>query len=164
MSSVPQDGEQARFTPQEDALTKALVDVKTANPRLGISKVHAEVLKNHPEWLVSEKRTRKILQNHGLIVASTPSANDTEQPIFPSSRVIEGLDVFQWTAKVEVKYFDKKKGKGLVAIEDINERDVIWREDPFIIAPEWYGRIFYLQPLTIHILSLERLGKSLICK
>ena len=164
MSSAPQNGDQERFSPQEDALTKALVDVKITNPRLGISKVHGEVLKNHPEWLVSEKRTRKILQNHGLIVASTPSANDAEQPICPSSRVIEGLDLFQWTSKVEVKYFDKKKGKGLVAIEDINEKDVIWREDPFIIAPEWYGCIFYLQLLTIHILSLERLGKSLICK
>jgi len=155
MSSTPQDGEQARFTPQEEELTKALFDVKSANPQLGISKVHAEVLKTHSQWIVSEKRTRKILQNHGLIVTSTPSsANGAEQPVYPSSRLIEGLDLFQWTTRVEVKYFNKKRGKGLVAVEDLNEGDVIWREDPFIIAPEWYVQSLSSSNFfTIHILS-----------
>lgn len=127
------------ITPAEDVLTQALVDLKEKEPQLGISKVHALLLKNNPDWIVSEKRTRKILQNQGLIVAPPPGPSDL--PVYPSSRIIDSLDVNQWTSKVAVKYFDKKKGKGLVATEPIAEDEAIWREDPFIIAPEWYVAI-----------------------
>ena len=43
----------------------------------------------------------------------------------------------KWTSKVEVRYFDKIKGKGLVAKEKIEEGQVVWKEDPFALAPEW---------------------------
>jgi hypothetical protein len=123
------------ITPQEDELTQALIELKKENPQLGISKVHALLLKTNPDWVVSEKRTRKILQSQGLIVTAPPSAS--EPGIYPSSRVIESLDIRQWTPKVAVKFFDKKKGKGLVAAEAIEEGETIWREDPFVIAAEW---------------------------
>ncbi|KDR78320.1 hypothetical protein GALMADRAFT_138424 [Galerina marginata CBS 339.88] len=131
------------FSPQEDELTLALIDLKSRNPQLGISKVHAILLKNYPDWIVSEKRTRKLLQVQGLIVAQAPPSSAPEPPVYPSSRVIQSLDVFQWTPKIEVKYFNKKKGKGLVAISDMEEGETIWREDPFAIAPEW--EIFDMQ-------------------
>lgn len=131
------------FSPPEEELTQAVIDLKSRNPQLGISKVHALLLQNYPDWLVSEKRTRKILQNQGLIVPPTPSSSSLPEPaVYPSSRVIQSLDVHQWSPKIDVKYFNKKKGKGLVAISDIEEGESIWREDPFIIAPEWY--IFFL--------------------
>ena len=65
------------------------------------------------------------------------SPESVESRIFPSSRVIDNLDISQWTPKVKVKYFNKKKGKGLVAEKNIEEGEPIWKEDPFIIAPEW---------------------------
>lgn len=125
------------ITPAEDVLTQALIALKSEEPQLGISKVHALLLKNNPDWIVSEKRTRKILQNQGLIVGPPPGPTDL--PVYPSSRVIDSLEISQWTSKVSVKYFDRKKGKGLVATAPIEEDEVIWREDPFVIAAEWYA-------------------------
>ncbi|KAH9476890.1 putative protein lysine methyltransferase SET5 [Psilocybe cubensis] len=123
------------ISPHEDELAQALIDLKARDPQLGISKIHALLLKNYPDWIVSEKRTRKILQLHGLIVAPTPPGG-YEPPVYPSSRIIETLNIQQWSQKVQVRYFNKKKGKGLVASTDIDEGETIWREDPFIIAPE----------------------------
>ena len=122
--------------PQESELINALISLKTKDPSLGISKVHALLLQTYPEWTVSEKRTRKILQIHGLVL-SAMSPESAEPRIFPSSRLIDRLDVSQWTPKVKVKYFNKKKGKGLVAEKKIEVGEHIWKEDPFIIAPEW---------------------------
>jgi len=126
------------ISPSEEDLTQALVDLKSREPQLGISKIHALLLKEYPDWLVSEKRTRKVLQLQGLIVTSSPTSGANEPPVFPTSRLIQTLDLSQWTSKIEVKYYNKKKGKGLVAIADIEEGEAIWREDPFIISPEWY--------------------------
>lgn len=125
--------------PQESELTTALISLKNKDPSLGISKVHTLLLQTYPKWTVSEKRTRKILQNQGLIVSdpSSMSLESVESRIYPSSRVIDSLEISQWTLKVKVKYFNKKKGKGLVAEKDIEEGEPIWREDPFIVAPEW---------------------------
>ena len=125
--------------PQESELITALISLKNNHPSLGISKVHTLLLQTYPEWTVSEKRTRKILQNQGLIISdlSAVPPEPIDSHVFPSSRVIDSLDLSQWTAKVKVKYFNKKKGKGLVAEKDIEEGESIWKEDPFIIAPEW---------------------------
>ena len=125
--------------PQESELTTALIYLKNKNPSLGISKVHTLLLQTYPEWTVSEKRTRKILQTQGLVVSESTSMSpeSVESRIFPSSRVIDNLDISQWTPKVKVKYFNKKKGKGLVAEKNIEEGEPIWKENPFIIAPEW---------------------------
>ncbi len=125
----------APISPPEDVLKSALLALKSANPTIGVPKLHALLLAEHPEWMVSEKRTRKVLQSEGLVqnAAGAPSAGQ----IFPNSGLIDGLDIAKWTTKVEVKYFNKTKGKGLVAKEQITEGETIWKEDPFILAPEW---------------------------
>lgn len=43
----------------------------------------------------------------------------------------------KYSKKIEAQYFDKVKGKGLVATEKIEEGEVAWKEDPFVLAPEW---------------------------
>ncbi|KAF5336557.1 hypothetical protein D9611_006501 [Ephemerocybe angulata] len=123
------------ISPAEDVLTAALVELKTANPTLGIAKVHALLLQSHPEWAVSEKRTKKILQIEGL----TSSANPVDPNVgaYPQSKVVSGLDVSKWTSKARVKMFDKRKGKGLVATAEIQENELVWKEDPFVVAAEW---------------------------
>lgn len=126
----------SKISPTEEALKLALVSLKSEHPTLGIIKTHALLLAKYPEWVVSEKRTRKILQGEGLILNDSTGA-ENPNTVYPSSRVIPDLDIPRWTTKVAVKYFDKKKGKGLVATQDISEGEAIWREDPFIIAPEW---------------------------
>ncbi len=122
-------------SPSDDELAGSIIEIKKENPELGISKVHALLTTKYPHWTVSEKRTRKILQTQGLIVFSSKLASST--PAYPSSRLISSLNVAKWSPKVEVKWFDKRKGKGLVATQEIKEGEVIWREDPFIVAPEW---------------------------
>ncbi|KXN83197.1 putative lysine methyltransferase SET5 [Leucoagaricus sp. SymC.cos] len=132
-------------SPTEDELTPAIIELKKENPELGIAKVHALLTNKFPEWIVSEKRTRKILQNQGLIVSATGQAPNVQ--VYPSSRVVSGLNLAKWTPKVDVKWFDKRKGKGLVATQEIKEGEVIWKEDPFIVAPEW--DIFDLQTRSL---------------
>ncbi|KAG6812905.1 hypothetical protein H0H92_015457 [Tricholoma furcatifolium] len=126
---------QPKISPSEDELRSALVALKIRYPSLGIAKTHSILLASYPDWLVSEKRTRKVLQSEGLIL-DTPSPQGADF-VYPSSRLIPDLDISRWTSKVQVRYFDKRKGKGLVATEDIEEGEAIWKEDPFILAPEW---------------------------
>ena len=56
--------------------------------------------------------------------------------VYPSSALVGGLDVSKWTTTIEDKYFDRKKGKGLIAKEQIFEGQFGGRriENPFIIA------------------------------
>jgi hypothetical protein len=153
------------ISPPEEDLKAAVASLKNGHPALGTVKLHALLLSENPSWAVSEKRLRRILKNsnpdgpglaslaqhQGLEHATTgtgtprgpglfssPSTTGSKAAhLYPSSTLVEGLDVSRWTTTIEVKYFDKKKGKGLVAKEPISEGQVVWKEDPFIIAPEW---------------------------
>ncbi|KAF8192761.1 hypothetical protein K438DRAFT_1906839 [Mycena galopus ATCC 62051] len=116
-------------SPSDDELQDALIQLKSAHPALGIPKLHARLRADFPAWAVSEKRMRKIL-------AAIAPPKETAPP-HPSSQLVEGLDISQWTARVDVRVFDKKKGKGLVATQKIAAGETIWVEDPFVIAPEW---------------------------
>ena len=129
----------ALISPPEEDLKTAVVSLKNEHPTLGIAKLHALLLSENPTWTVSEKRLRRILKNWD----SDPSTA-TETHVYPSSTLVEGLDIAKWTTTVEVKYFDRRKGKGLVAKEPISEGQVVWKEDPFVIAPEWWS----LTPLS----------------
>lgn len=122
------------ITPTEEVLTSTLVDLKAQNPALGITKIHALLLQQHPEWTVSEKRTKKILKMEGLTSSAIPPDPNV---VYPTSRLVSTLDVNKWTTKVKVKMFDKRKGKGLVATTDIQEGEIVWKEDPFVVAAEW---------------------------
>ena len=128
----------ALLSPLEEDLKTAVVSLKKEHPTLGIAKLHALLLSENPTWTVSEKRLRRILKNSD---SDTPAGGGpsptTGTHVYPSSTLVEGLDIAKWTTAVEVRYFDKRKGKGLVAKEPISEGQVVWKEDPFVIAPEW---------------------------
>ena len=140
-------------SPSDEVLKSALLELRQQNPSLGIPKVHALLLKTHSDWTVREKRVRKILQAEGLVIGPPkPRSKDEERNgknsdklVYPSSKLIQGLNIQQWTSKVEVKDFGLGKGKGLVATEEIEEGDVLWKEDPWIIAPEWFISALYLK-------------------
>jgi hypothetical protein len=119
--------------PPDDELRIELSALRTQNPTLGIVKTHGLLLSTHPGWQVSEKRVRRMLKEPAGAVA--PPCDDGK--LHPSSRVIDKLDVGKWTSKVVVRYFDRVKGKGLVVKEAIEEGEFVWKEDPFVIAPEW---------------------------
>lgn len=125
------------ISPSDSELKDTLVALKAANPTLGIAKIHALLRSEHPDWAVSDKRTRKIMQNEGLVAG--PSAGIT----FPSFRIAKTLDATKLSSKVEIHYFDKRKGKGLRLVEKVSEGEVLWKEDPFTLASDW--DIFDLQ-------------------
>ncbi|KAJ7070237.1 hypothetical protein B0H15DRAFT_957838 [Mycena belliarum] len=114
-------------SPSDEELQRALTELKAAHPALGIPKLHSRLRTDFPEWTVSEKRVRKLL--------APKDAKDAAP--HPTSQLVEGLNVAQWTPRVAVRVFDKKKGKGLIATHKIAAGETIWLEDPFIIAPEW---------------------------
>ena len=122
------------ISPSDEHLIGALRALRTEHPTLGIVKLHAVLLRDHPEWMISEKRFRKVLQQQGLNslrhahVQEGLSIGDIEGKVYPTSRIIERLDVEQWTKKVEVMWFGKKKGKGLVAKERIEKGATVWKE------------------------------------
>jgi hypothetical protein len=92
------------LAPTDAQLKNALLTLRAEHPSLGVSKIHAMLQAGHPEWTISEKRTRRVMQCGGLMVGGG------KRRVYPSSRVIEGLDVRKWTDKVEVVYFDAIKG------------------------------------------------------
>ena len=52
----------------------------------------------------------------GLTLQRKVTAAAAAPHIYPSSALIGGLGVAEWTAAVSIKYFDKQRGKGLIAI------------------------------------------------
>ena len=128
------------ISPPEEALRSAVLSLRSQHPSLGVSKLHALLVSENTGWTVSEKRVRRIMTAEGLTLQPQSQRKATPASgahIYPSSTLIEGLDVAKWTVAVEIKYFDKQRGKGLIAKEPISEGQVVWKEDPFIIAPEW---------------------------
>lgn len=130
-----------RTSPSDLDFTAALAALRKENPALGIPKLHALLLSKNPGWLVSEKRTRKVLQSLGLTnTVKNPNVDPAGGLRSPSSKLLDGLDPLKYTQKrstLRVEYFDPKKGKGLIATQDISEGTVVWKEDPFALAPEW---------------------------
>jgi hypothetical protein len=128
----------APISPPEEDLKTTVVSLRKEHPALGISKLHALLLSENPAWTVSEKRLRRVLKSlEDLAPQSRGLSAGAETHVYPASALVEGLNVAKWTAAVEARYFDRKKGKGLVAKEAISEGQVVWKEDPFVIAPEW---------------------------
>ncbi|KAF8604418.1 SET domain-containing protein [Ceratobasidium sp. AG-I] len=114
--------------PTDDELTAAARSIKASNPALGIPKVLMALLSAQPAWNVSEKRLRKVIQR----LKSEAGTNE-----YPTSSLNGTLDISKFTDKVQPVFFGPEKGKGLVAAEDIEAGQVLWREDPFVYAPPW---------------------------
>ncbi|KZT61683.1 SET domain-containing protein [Calocera cornea HHB12733] len=133
------------ISPPDDALIPAVKALRAAQPTLGASKLNALLLKEHPAWTVSEKRLKKILQSEGLTLTSgaPPTNGKSNKPVtstqskYPASKLNPHLDIPAFTDKVEAVFISEQKGKGLVAKAHISQGEILWREDPFVHAPEW---------------------------
>ncbi|KAH7333592.1 hypothetical protein B0J17DRAFT_676011 [Rhizoctonia solani] len=114
--------------PTDDELADAVRSLKVSNAGLGVPKLLATLLSSQPEWSVSEKRMRKVIQR----LKSEERTN-----LFPTSTLNSALDVSKYSDKVKPVLLGAEKGKGLVAVQDIDAGEVLWREDPFVYAPPW---------------------------
>lgn len=156
----------ARVAVAEIELRAALIILKKENPALGVAKIHILLLEAHPTWAVSEKRVRKILQSEGLIATEKDNGTGSTIATYPVSRLNNSLDVTKWCGKVKVHYFNAVKGKGLVSTEKISEGEVLWKEDPFILAPEWCVFLCrcYCKELQDSSSTIGHAGISMTCK
>lgn len=126
-------------SPSEVELVAALRKLRSDNPTLGQTKLHALLLQTYPAWAVSEKRFRRIIHDNGLTAIKAAGNGIVDEPetqlveggrakAYPTYRISENLEVEKWSNKVEVRYFGKRKGKGLVATQRIEEGETVWKE------------------------------------
>lgn len=147
----PQKQQPQQISPSDDELGPALRSLRQSYPALGAPKLLTLLLADHQSWAISEKRLRKALQKEGLSLttSSNLSAGKTleeggQEAEYPTSNVVHSLDLSTWSKKIRVKDFGPKKGKGLVAIERIEEGETLWVEDPIVWAPEACVCVFFL--------------------
>ncbi|WWD22794.1 hypothetical protein CI109_107288 [Kwoniella shandongensis] len=135
-------------SPADDVLNPVVSDLRAAHPSLGITKLFAQFKVDHPEWAVSEKRFRKALQVTGGSIApqngTVGNANDPSMPLeaglIADTGIDPSIDVATIAPMVKVKMFPGGKGKGLVAKEKLQQGEVLWQEEPWIVTadPELY--------------------------
>ena len=114
--------------PTDDELTGAVRSLRASNVGLGVPKLLVTLLSCQPEWSVSEKRLRKVIQKLKIEEVTN---------FYPTSSLNSALDVSKYSSKLKPMLFGPEKGKGLVATQDIDAGEVLWREEPFVYAPPW---------------------------
>jgi len=103
--------------PSDDELAAALRELRISQPAAGITKLHASLVETRPEWVVSAKRTRKILQQEGLVLDSGGGTGNGSKPkaglktSAPEYRLNPLLDVSKLSNKIRVHDFGLPKGK-----------------------------------------------------
>ncbi len=152
--------------PDDETIQSVISSMHSALPGLGTAKLHTAVIDAHPEWkgVVGEKRIRRVManskkdaetespirENDALTTKSKTKkkkkAKVTSRATYPTSSLLPD-SALTLPLSVAVRYFDKQKGKGLVALRRIEEGETLWKEDPWILAPEW--DIFDLQQRAV---------------
>lgn len=116
------------LTPSHDALLPIIRQLRVQHPDLGASKLLLQLKTAQPEWAVSEKRLRKLLQMISPTIDEPGLVADTHMD--PT------LQVTEIAPKVKAKMFGGEKGKGLVAREKIQEGEVVWQEEPWVVTAD----------------------------
>ena len=145
--------------PDEDVLVPYLSGLRESHPDFGVPRLLHHLKTEHPEWAVSEKRVRKTLQS---ILSSNHSANghhesdgmekgtcdesngqngvngtkQEDDELIAQTGMDATLNLTEMgITKVKVRMFSGGKGKGLVVREKIQEKEVLWQEEPWIVTP-----------------------------
>jgi hypothetical protein len=119
-----------KHQPSEREVVEAYSALLSESPALGITKVLTH-LQKEKEWALSEKRLKSILISAGLRPSASTQNKATSSAV-PISRLDPHLPI---PDNVRAVYFDKVKGKGLVASRDFAEGETIFTEDALISAP-----------------------------
>ena len=123
-----------KASPCDDALITAAGEIRYTYPALGLAKLLSQLKSQHPEWIVSEKRFRRVLQSASTEERSIKSQSETG--LIAETGVDPSIDVARLAPKVKVKMFGGEKGKGLVAKEKILMGEVLWQEEPWIVTAD----------------------------
>ncbi|PVF96799.1 hypothetical protein CPB86DRAFT_708398 [Serendipita vermifera] len=128
---------QPSVTPSEAELTTELRSLRHDNPKTGAAKLLVLLKQKQPAWSVSEKRVKKVLKDQGLM-GSTGGGMSARYE-HPVSSTTDAVDPHKWSNRVEVKTFDEVRGKGLVLNDgpDLEEGEILWKEEPWVLASDW---------------------------
>lgn len=97
--------EEGKMIPTEEALVDEINAVKKQEPDLGMLKLLKELLGRNPDWALSEKRLRKVMQKYDLMIR-TPSGRLTPAALSPgasrrSSEQVRDIDTHATTVTEE---------------------------------------------------------------
>lgn len=121
-----------QILPSEDQIIEACKVKLKEFPELGIAKLLAQ-LQRENQWSLSEKRLKTILVKANLR-KTKPLVNGKEENV-PSYVPLSHLNTsLQIPEGVKAVYFDRIKGKGLIADQDFKEGQTIFHEDAFIAS------------------------------
>lgn len=96
---------------------------------LGVAKLYGLMKKRHPNWSVSEKRTRTLLKKFGLMPNAANEqftyAKFITSTVTPTVKLPDDIHIIMTS----------KRGKGLYAKRKILKGDLIWSETPLFFVP-----------------------------
>lgn len=124
--------ENEKQIPSEEQIIEASQVKLKQFPTLGIAKLLIQ-LQTENQWSLSEKRLKTILVKANLRQSKT-SVNGKQDDV-PSYVPLSHLDTnLNIPEGVKAVYFDRIKGKGLIADRDFKEGQTIFNEDAFVAS------------------------------
>lgn len=132
-----------KTVPSEEELVLAIQNIKLSTPEAGIKTVTNQILKNEPQWQVSEKRVKKYMQASGLTQSGHTAGKEpvksglADDPSVPVSFIDPKLDFNSVSDAVVARMVDQVTGKGLFAKRDIKKDEILFTETPFVYFPPW---------------------------
>jgi hypothetical protein len=127
-------------SPSDEALLPVVIHLRDSNASFGAIKLLHELRIQHPEWVISEKRIRKILQS---LTTTTSSRNGeegdavaNEMGLIADTGVDASINIASIAPKIKVRMFGGEKGKGLVVKEKVQQGEVLWQEDPWVVTAD----------------------------
>ncbi|KAI8969725.1 hypothetical protein BDB01DRAFT_840088 [Pilobolus umbonatus] len=122
-----------KIIPDIDTLTTALDAIKLELPNAGTKTLFTQIQTRYPDWQVSDKRIKKIMQSKTKVMKS----GVPDDPSVPVSFIDPQLDFKSVSDKVVARMIDPVTGKGLFAACDIKKDETIFTETPFVYFPPW---------------------------
>ena len=126
--------------PTDEVLLPVVQQLRETYPSVGVRKLLALLKDGHPQWPVSEKRLRKLVQSIAparVSVLSPSLPNTLDELGLPADTGIDpSVKVDTFTPKVKARMFGGEKGKGLVAREKIFQGEVLWQEEPWVVTAD----------------------------
>lgn len=124
--------EKEKQTPSEEQIIEASRSKLNDLPTLGIAKLLIQ-LQTENQWSLSEKRLKTILVKANL--RQTKPSTNGKQDNTPSHVPLSHLDTsLNIPEGIKAVYFDRIKGKGLIADRDFKEGQTIFNEDAFVAS------------------------------
>ncbi|CAH6721095.1 potential protein lysine methyltransferase Set5p [[Candida] jaroonii] len=115
--------------PHERQVIDEIIKIWKEDPStetLGMSKLHALVKSNHPNWSLSEKRVKTLLKKFGLSQTTQFNyANEIKSIDNPDLELPDKIKVVMTT----------KRGKGLFAKTAIKKGELLWEESAKFFVP-----------------------------